>query len=434
MTSTLGARTAREEFRADWPLLGAAMMGAGLSAVLAYAVGVLITPISRDFGWSPQVIVTGFSVSSGLSGLGAIFTGKLIARFGARHLTLAGTGILALATVALGLIPRSVPLYFGCYVLVALGHVLLSPIVWQKIVIERFDTARGLAVSIVLCGPNIAGAAAPLLATEAVYLSGWRMAYFALAGYIVATLPLTVLYFRETRTHSFAPRAAVANGTAVHSPPAQSRAAQSPPAQSPPAHSRPDPALRELSLRELARIREFWLMCCSFMFAGVGMAGYTIHLAPILLEKRFSTLEAASMVSALSVSAIVGRLLAGFAMDRLFAPRIAAAALALPLASCVILSLPAPASVAILFAAILLGLASGAEYNMIAFLTARYFGLNNYGTVGGILFCLFTIGCLTGQQLPGFIGGGYAETVLWFGASFLVAATTMLFCRPYPDG
>ena len=101
----------------------------------------------------------------------------------------------------------------------------------------------------------------------------------------------------------------------------------------------------------------------------------------------------------------------------------------MPTATCGLLLLPA-----LLFAAILLGLASGAEYNMIAFLTARYFGLNNYGTVGGILFCLFTIGCLTGQQLPGFIGGGYAETVLWFGASFLVAATTMLFCRPYPDG
>jgi len=410
MTTFVVPRTAREEFRADWPLLLTAMMGAGLSAILAYALGIFIGPIGREFGWNPEIIVTGFTLSTVLGVVGVIFSGRLIERFGARNLTLTGTFILAGATVALGLIPNSVPAYLGCYVAVAAAHTLLSPIIWQKIVVERFVKARGLAVSIVLCGPNIAGAVAPILATLSIARADWHIAYFVLAAYmILSSLPLTWLFFRETPRRS---RSAEI-GTTV---------------------ARPPEATGGLSLSLAFGTREFWLLSASFMFAGVGMTGYTVFFVPMLLSKDLALLLAASMVSAFSIAAICGRLLAGFAMDHMFAPRVAALALALPVISSVLLLYLPPLYLTVLAAAVLTGLSSGAEYNMITYLATRYFGLRDFGSIGGLLFAVFMIGTIGGQQLPPLLlrSGSYDDVLLFFGGCFLFAATLMLFCRPYP--
>lgn len=122
-------------------------------------------------------------------------------------------------------------------------------------------------------------------------------------------------------------------------------------------------------------------------------------------------------------------------MDHVFAPRLGAAALMLPLIGSVILIANPAISWAAFAAAALVGFASGAEYNMIGYLTSRYFGLRDFGTIGGILFSLFTIGCLGGQQLPAMIlrWGTYDHVIILFAASFLCAAIMMLFCRKYPE-
>ena len=405
------AGAATGEFGRGWQLLLAAMMGTSLSATLPYALGVFISPIGKDYGWDAEVIIAGLTLSTVLSGLGALFCGRLIARFGARRLAVTGILILTSATVALGLIPRSLPAYFACYAVVALAHMLLSPIVWQKIVVERFVKARGLAMSIVLCGPNIAGSIAPLLSTVVIQRADWHTAYLVLALYmLVATLPLTLLYFREL------PIRATSLGTAAEG-------------------GEPGRTSPTLKLADVTKVREFWLLTASFALAGIGLGGYTVHFVPLLLSKGLPLLLAASMMSALSIAAICGRILAGVAIDRLFAPRIAAIALTLPVLSSVLLLFLAPAAWAILAAAVLLGLSSGAEYNMLGYLTARYFGLRNFGTVGSILFCGFTLGCVVGQLFPGVMlrTGTYDNVAVFFGATFLTAAVLMLFCRAYPQ-
>ena len=392
-----------EELRAGWPLLVSAMFGSGLSAILAYALGVFIAPIGRDYGWTPEFVILGFTVSTLLGAIGALFCGKLIDRFGSRRLALSGTVLLAGATAGLGLIPRSGFAYIACYVCVAAAHTILSPIVWQKLVVEKFETARGLAVSIVLCGPNIAGAISPVLGNFVIERANWHIAYLVLALYILASsLPLTWLFFRESPRDSS--RSAV-RGAGIGK-----------------------------SMHEVVRTREFWLLCLSFAIAAVGIGGYTVHLVPILRARDLSPMLAASMVSALSLAALSGRLMAGFAMDRLFAPRIATAALSLPVVSSLLLLFLPPTHGTILIASLLIGFASGAEYNMLGYLTARYFGLRSFGTVGSILFSLFTMGCLVGQQLPAVIGhSSYDMVITLFGGCYLTGAIIMLFCRRYPE-
>ena len=121
-------------------------------------------------------------------------------------------------------------------------------------------------------------------------------------------------------------------------------------------------------------------------------------------------------------------------MDHVFAPRLASLALMLPLASSILLLFFPPGYWIAVAAAVLVGLSSGAEFNMIAYLTTRYFGLRDYGAIGGIFYGVFMLGCLGGQQLPPLLlhWWGYEQVIMLFGAGFLVASMMMLFCRPYP--
>jgi len=406
MTASVASRTAREEFREDWPLLLSAMMGVGLTSVLPYAFGTFIGPISREFGWSIEAVLFGQSFIGILATLIAPFFGVFIRRFGARNIVLAGIIFMTVGTTGLGLIPNSYPAYIACQFTIAIGHTMEAAVIWQKIVVERFVTARGLAVSVALCGSNIAGLISPVLATLVIERISWHAAYLVLAAYLfLSAFPLAWVFFRET------PRR-----PALDAP------------------LRPGPEPTGMTPREAMRRREFWLMFVSFACAGMGITGYMIYFVPMLEAQGHAPMVAASVVSGLSVAALGGRLLAGIGMDRFFAPRLAALALFLPVVGSVLLLYAPPSYGVALIAAILAGLSAGAEFNMLAYLATRYFGLRAYGTVSGLFYGAFMFGGLGGQLIPARLlhHGGYDRVVTMFGSAFLLGTILMLLCRAYP--
>ena len=408
--NTTQQRTAGAEFRENWPLLLTATLGVGISAAHGYTVGVFLNPVGQEFGWTSQKVLLGPLIVGIVSGFGAPFTGRVMDRVGARPIPLLGTTAMTLGYVLLAMVPHAFAAYLACYVVIALGSMLASAVIWQAYVVERFVVARGLAVSVALCGSNIAGAIAPILVTVVLQHAGWRNGAFALAAYMfLSTFPLAWVFFREKST-----RRPVA--------PAESGSAPVEPSRS-----------FGLSPGEAVHTREFWVMSVSFALAGFGITGYMVHIVPMLTSEGLPLLEAASVVSVLSVAAIVGRLGAGVVMDRVFAPRVAVFALSLPLlSSALLLSFP-PGYLVALCAAIFVGFSTGAEFNMVSFLTARYFGLRHFGTLGGILYGIFALGCIAGQQIPALLLHwiDYSQIIVLFGACFLVASLLMLLCRPY---
>lgn len=402
--------SARDEFRQGWPLLLAATAGVGISAAHGYTVGVFLKPVGQEFGWSSQTVLLGPLIVGIVSGFGAPFTGRVMDRVGARPVALWGTIAMVLGYALLAMVPHSFAAYLACYLVVALGSMLASAVIWQAYVVQRFVAARGLAVSIALCGSNIAGAISPILVTLVLQQAGWRAGAFALAAYMfLSTFPLAWLFFRERSTLRR-------------------------PAQVSPRGGSDQPSKGfGLAPAEAARTREFWVMCASFSLAGFGITGYMVHLVPMLTGQGLPLLQAASVVSVLSIAAIVGRLLAGAVMDRVFAPRVAVFALSLPLLSSAVLLVFPPGYAVALCAAVFVGLSTGAEFNMVSFLTARYFGLRHFGTVGGILYGVFALGCIAGQQIPALLlrWTGYPQIIALFGACFFIAAALMLLCRPY---
>ena len=115
-----------------------------------------------------------------------------------------------------------------------------------------------------------------------------------------------------------------------------------------------------------------------------------------------------------------------------FAPNVAAAVFLLPLIGLPLLAAgsgPAPA-----IGAALLGLALGAESDLVAFLATRYFGQRAFGEIYGYLFMTFVIGSSIGQ----FLGdvsfdrlGSYLPALIGYAIALIAAAFLVNRLGPY---
>ena len=96
--------------------------------------------------------------------------------------------------------------------------------------------------------------------------------------------------------------------------------------------------------------------------------------------------------------------------------------LLLPVAGCLLLANADPGFVLILVACSLIGLAAGAELDLMAYLTARYFGPRHYAKIYAVLYALLAV---AGGVAPMLFARLYDRTASYT-ASFHVAAALLV--------
>jgi MFS family permease len=90
----------------------------------------------------------------------------------------------------------------------------------------------------------------------------------------------------------------------------------------------------------------------------------------------------------------------------------------------------------LVFACALVGLAAGAELDVLAFLTARYFGILHYPKIYALSYVALATGSATAPFIFSYLQqstGSYATSFYIAGAIFLVAAILMLLLGRYPE-
>jgi len=130
---------------------------------------------------------------------------------------------------------------------------------------------------------------------------------------------------------------------------------------------------------------------------GLLVAALIVHLVPMLIDRGVTPAQAARMAALVGMAVLVARLVVGWLFDRFHAPRVACLFLISPVIACAILWLHGPA----VPAALMLGLAAGAEVDMLAYFTSRYAALENYGATYGLVLGLFSLGAAFGPPLFG---------------------------------
>lgn len=152
---------------------------------------------------------------------------------------------------------------------------------------------------------------------------------------------------------------------------------------------------------------------------GVIVGGMIVHLIPMMIDRGMAIVKAAGLATALGAAVLCTRVVAGFLFDRFHAPFVAAILLASPLICCLVLLWGGP----VVLAAILLGVAAGAEVDMLAYLTSRYVRMQNHVASYRLVFGLFCLGGGSGPMIFGWSVHWTGDYALALGISaFILAA------------
>jgi cyanate permease len=188
-----------------------------------------------------------------------------------------------------------------------------------------------------------------------------------------------------------------------------------------------------LSGREAWHTGTFWLLVGAVFLLSVSFHGQLIHLVPLLTDRGVSAQSAALAVSVGAVGSLVGRLGTGYLLDHFFAPTVAIWFFCAAACGSFLLWSGAVGGWVVI-AVVLMGLAQGAEFDLMAFTVSRYFGLRAFGEIYSYTVAAFTLGGVLGPLLMG-VGfdaiGSYNLVLGGFVVSALTAAGLMSRLGPY---
>ena len=400
--------TVKSEFAAGWGMLvaSAAGFGLGMSGLPFYTTGVFVEPLSKALGWPVSTIQSGLTVMLLANMVTLPATALLVARFGPRRVALVSVAAFGLSFAALAFLDRGLPGFYLHWLLLSVTGAGTLPVVWASTISHRFAKARGAALGLAMLGTGITGLIAPVLTNLLIDRFGWRGAYLALGALpLVIAWPLVWSLFFDRAEDPAAPDASARPSEPVLVGPM------------------------------IAGNWRFWLIGAAFLLIGAGVAGVIPNLVKLLRTHGFSPTHAAETASLVGLFVIFGRAACGALLDRIWASAVAAGFFVLAGSACLLLRGPVVDPIAVGVAAASVGMAAGAEFDIMPYLASRYFGVERVSMALGLISIFFYLGGATGPW--GFsrlveLTGGYDIPLLIAGAFFATGGAALMLLGRYP--
>ena len=378
------------EFSRHWllVLVCAVGIGVGVSSLPFYTQGLFIEAWIADFGWTRAQASLGILGSTLALAAVLPFIGSIVDRYGLVTPVMISLLGLSLAYVLLGMFVQSIATFVILAMLQAILGSASSPLAYTRAINAVFNKQRGLALGVALSGAGVAATFGPTLISNAIDAFGWRGAYYAMALFTLVVGAVIILVLSRL------------NGakTAVNID--------------------MEAANRDFLVAKASRT--YWTIMAAIFCLSLGLGGLMIHFVPILLDLGLTTSAAVKIAGVIGIAVVLGRLLVGFAVDRIFAPWVAIAILFTCI--CGVLALALLGSTVAVPAAFVIGFSVGAEVDLIGYLVARYFGIQAYGQIYGRQYSAFLIA--TG--LSPVILGAVRDATGTYTASLFIAAAFMI--------
>ncbi|PEQ13087.1 hypothetical protein B2G71_09720 [Novosphingobium sp. PC22D] len=395
-------QTTRGEWRDNWPVLVAAMIGFSTLGVQSYAIGPFVPHLEAEYGWSRAEVMLGVSISNAVGIFLNIAIGLIVDRFGSRRIGILGLVVKTGAFALLGTATGSLLNWSLLWVFVAIGIVLVQATVWTRVIASRFDRSRGFAMALTLSGTSLTAIIAPVLATALIAQFGWRGGFFGFgAVWLAATLPPVFFLFRDA--------------------PARHEAAPPTPRDVP-----------GLTFREGIRTHAFARLMISFgCFSFFSMTMAT-NLIPLLLERGAGPMQAGQIASIMGLCGLASRLTVGFLLDRFPGHVIGAVTLLLPVLGAAIFLLDQPSIFLLAVGVSLFGAAIGAEIDVALYLGTRHFGLKAFASLFGGVISFGAVNAAIGPFVAGALHdrtGNYDSLLAIVMAVMSLGALAMLTMR-----
>jgi MFS family permease len=393
-----------------WIVVATAFLVLFMAYGTQYAFGVFFAALVEEFGWSRASLSGVFSLYALVYSLFALGSGRLTDRWGPRAVISIGGALLGIGLMLMSRVTALWQPYLLYGTVAALG-MSTAYVPCNATVAKWFTRRRGIAVGLASAGGSLGTFALPPVAHLMVSALGWREAYVVFGAAVLLTLNALALLMRRD-------------------PEAMGLVPDGVPAGRAPARSGAHPS--GWTVAQALRTRAFWMLYGLFAATWTPVFIPLVHLVPMARGFGVPPFLAATLVSAVGVAAMAGRLVMGAASDRI--GRRGALAVALVLQVLAFAGFAWSRELPALYAASLLfGFSYGAASTLFTPTVAEFFGREHAASLAGLLFALAGSMAACGPFAAGFIydrAGDY-RLAWWLSAGCNALALGLLpFTRP----
>jgi OFA family oxalate/formate antiporter-like MFS transporter len=402
-----------------WVVVAAAFCVALVAYGVQYSFGIFIDPLTEDFGWSVALVSGAASLFMFSRGALAIFTGWVTDRYGPRIIVAIGGFFLGLGLILTSQTSAAWQLYLFYGLMGGFGlSVAYAPLV--ATVSRWFVSKRGLAIGIVTAGIGAGTAVMSPLADYLVATYEWRLSYIIIGLLaLIIIIPGAFLLRRSPEEKGLLPLGkaeAIAGDDETH------------------IAKKEDSLTSEsagFSLKDAAHTKAFWLLLAIIIFWSTCLQMTMIHIYRHATELGRPGGVAASFMSVIGISSIIGRLVMGAVSDRLGGKRTLVICLVLQ-ALAVFWLLGATAIWMLYLFAAVFGFAYGGCVPLLPVIAGELFGLKSIGEIIGVQMLGVAIGGAIGPLLGGYVfdvTGSYYFAFTVSGMCTIIALILLAFIR-----
>jgi len=400
-----------------WVVFAAAFIVFLSAGTFFYGFGLLVQPLTDEFGWSRASIAGAFSLRSEVSGVAAPVIGFLLDRVGVRRITIAGVLLACLGFVFLSQV-ESLLMFYVATIIIAIGMSGCGGATAAAAISQWFRRNRGKALGLMTLGGGTGGLSVVgfgWLITQ----YGWRDALVILAvAQLTFCLPIAFSIRNKPSDLGLKP-------DGIDEDPAPIRALAGP--AHPPVDNTPS-----FTTKQALRSVTFWKVALVFGLSNYATTGLIVHQVPFLQEQAGATVAFAALsVSLMTALSIPGRLGFGAAADRFSKVWVMVAALTFTATGLLLLAtVHEPWQLA--YALPFFSLGFGAAVPLRSVLQAEYFGLKAFGAIQGMLLTVTTLFSVVGPVLAGVMydeSGSYRLAFVFLALGPMLAIPLVLSLR-----
>jgi len=376
---------------------------AGFGSLFVYTFSVFVKPLAAEFNWSREAISAGFAIAAVTLGLVSPLLGRGIDKFGPRRIILPCMTVFSCGIVSLAFLRSGIAqFYAACFVLGLVGNGA-AHLAYSRSISTWFQRRLGTALAFVMVGAGLGAMILPVVAQDIASKYGWRAAYASLGAIaLVLGLPLSWRYIHERED---------------------------------PVRETAPVAYSGMTWSQGLRSYAFWIITSILFVSSISMNGAITQLSALLTDRGITAQDAALCASILGGSSLVGRVVAGWFLDRFFGAHVAFA-INLITALGIFLLARAGSFPAGCLAAALIGIGAGGEAAITPYLLTRYFGLRAFSTLYGLTWTFYAAAGAIGPVILGRVfdaTGSYVSLLTILAAALGLAAMANLLLPNYAN-
>lgn len=406
-----------------WIVLVVSILSTYGSGIFYYGFSTFVKPVVNELAWSMTVVSGAFSIYRLEAGIAAPIVGYLLDRFGPQKLVFTGGLAMGSGFIYLSYVNTVLPFY-AAIICISFGwSAFAGASVGNPLVGKWFVKKRGSAIGIYGVARGLAGLLVPMVA-YLIAQYGWRSALVILAVLTwLIVLPLSFFLKNSPEQCGLLPDGKL-SGQDVDDNHRTVKAIKS---------------VKELdfSLRQAMATSAFWILTVCLLTHQMTQAAIFVHLIPYVIDMGVDPTSAASVVSVVALTSIIGRYGSGWLSDRLNKKWLL-----------VILFIIQPIGIFSLIRVrhfmdvipfvLLYSTAYGGTAVVKAIIIGDFYGRKNYGTIYGVSQGISTFGSIAGPLFAGLVydlNGNYHLAFTSFAIIMAFTALLVSFLKvPSLDG